>query len=362
MSRSIPGAPGRRSTRRTGTARPVLIASTFAIGADLCGRGSPLEAVQRHPDPAAAAELDGMTAPSVADVEATRAEINGRLKPPAPSTAVSTKDAVPRDGAAAPTAASASPATESSADRSLRELLQERLGLLDEYDKAAREFKAASHPEPSPEKQADEARAELARLQSLLNQAASNPDVLLPPTFRGAAAGPKPVVSLEMKEAIEAATGECQESRAKLEALRAEAASREAQQNARRAERDRLFQTVVPQTAPSERDEAAGGPWNATTAANRDAAAAGEGATGQRVVESRGSRSMRLRAAEAEIALEAKLAGVRELGLQVAQAQAQYAEQTLGPDAIAVQRGRRASGARPQGPRRRRGERGEPRR
>ena len=48
-----------------------------------------------------------------------------------------------------------------------------------------------------------------------------------------------------MKEAIEAATGELKECKAKLEALRTEVANWEGQQNARRAERDKLFQVVV---------------------------------------------------------------------------------------------------------------------
>ena len=69
---------------------------------------------------------------------------------------------------AAPSSTTASNTTaESAADKPLRELLQERLRLFDEYDKATTSFKKAAHPEPNPEQQANDARGDLLRLQAL---------------------------------------------------------------------------------------------------------------------------------------------------------------------------------------------------
>src|SRR5262249_52352214 len=120
-------------------------------------------------------------------------------------------------------------------------------------------FKEASKPEPSPEKQADEAKSDLAKVQALLTQAAANPEVLLPQAFQTARVGGKPSVDSQMKEAIEAATGELKEWKAKLESLRGEVMGWEGQQNARRADRDKLFQVVAAMKAHEpERSESAG--------------------------------------------------------------------------------------------------------
>ncbi len=213
---------------------------------------------------------------------------------------------------------------ESATDKQLREVLQERLLLFDEYEKATGKLKKANHPVPSPERQAAEARSELARLQALLAQAATNPEVLLPQTFRGSGPGGKPSISAEMKECIEAATGEVKECKAKLESMRTEAANWEGQQNARRAERDKLFQSVAAMNAHGPEREESAGSATASAASRRLAQERSINAGWKSRVE-----AMQLKAIEAEIALEARLAGVRELGLHVGHAQLQVAEKVL---------------------------------
>ncbi len=206
--------------------------------------GSPPVSAASPSPPAAAG--GAVASPSEAEVAALKAEAAAQLQglgltPAATAPAASSS---PRAPAATSTPAAATPA-ESAADKQLRELLQERIRLLEEYDRAAEALRKASHPEPSPERQAADARSELVRIQALLAQAASHPEVILPPAFRTNGTGSRQGVSAEMKEALEAATGECKESKAKLETLRTEVSSWEARQNARRAERDKLFQVVA---------------------------------------------------------------------------------------------------------------------
>src|SRR5262249_34919911 len=129
----------------------------------------------------------------------------------------------------------------------------------------------------------------------------------------------------EMKEAIESATGELKDSKAKLETLRTEVMNWEGQQNARRVERDRLFQSGVAMKAPGpERAEPTSAPATAPATAQRLAHERQVNAGWKARV-----ADMRLQALEAQIALEAKLAGVRELSVQVGQAQMQVAEKRL---------------------------------
>jgi potassium efflux system protein len=284
---------------------------------------------EAHQAATTAADSRPLSPPSDADVAALRAEATGQLQALNPSAPASPSppNVVPtptRSSTTRPATAGASIAPESTTEKQLRELLQERLQRLDEYDKAASTYKKAVHPEPSPERQADEVRSELVKVQALLVQASSNPEVLLPQAFRSAGASSRPSVNAEMKEAIEAVTGEVKESRAKLEALRSEVVNWEGQQNARRAERDKLYQAVAAMKAQGvERVESAG---PATTLASSQRLARERQVNA--IWKSRVA-AMRLQAIEAQIALEAKLAGVRELSVQVGQAQVQVAEKTL---------------------------------
>ena len=275
---------------------------------------------------------DGAAEPRTeAEVSALRAEVAGRLQAIG---APATSQAQPGGTGAGVTATVALPKTAeaagSSVDAKIRELLQERLKLLEEYGKELAAFEKASHPEPSPEKQADEARTEWARLQALLSQAGAHPEVLLPQAFRDSG---KPAVSVEMKEAIQAAASDRKESQAKLEAIRAEAAEVEVRQNAHRAERDKLFQAVAAMKARgSERTESAAESAPAPGSASPTATAALQKLAHERKENADWKARLsaaRLRAVEAQIALETRMAGVREWMIQVAQAQEQVASRTL---------------------------------
>ena len=156
-----------------------------------------------------------------------------------------------------------------------------------------------------------------------------------------------------MKDALEAATGELKECKAKLESLRTEVANWEGQQNARRAERDKLFQVVAAMKARGAEREEPAGDGDGLGGARKLARERQVNAEWKSRVE-----AMRLQAVEAQIALEAKLAGVRELGVQVGHAQVQVAEKTLELMQTRYTRGRRTAGAHPEGEGGRRGEQG----
>jgi len=204
-------------------------------------------------------------------------------------------------------------------------LLQDRLRWLDEYDEASRTLKQATHPQPSPEEQADKAKAELLRLQNILSQARAAPEALLPPLFGGSPAAATSVLASEMKDAIEATSNELKDWKTKLEILRSEIARWNSLQNARRAQRDRLFQQVTTLTAKSAEYEAAVS--DAQTAAARQLAH-------ERLVNFQWQaqvEALRLKVIEAQLILEGKLALIRELNVQVYRAHVQIAEKTLEP-------------------------------
>jgi hypothetical protein len=271
-------------------------------------------------------------APSDAEVASMRAQAAGQLRALNPSagddSATSTAAGI-RAGAAPSSTTTSATTTESAADKQLRDLFQERLRLLDEYDKTTMAFKKAAHPERSPEQQANDARVDLMQLQAQLARATMHPEVLLPPAFSGpgANAGSRSGVSAEMREALEAATGELKEHKAKLDSLRTEVANWEGLQNARRAERDKLFQVVAAMKARgADRDET-----TPPSSASSSSPPARRLARERQVNADWKSRveAIRLQAKEAQIALEAKLTGVRELTVQVGQLQVQVAEKRL---------------------------------
>ena len=63
----------------------------------------------------------------------------------------------------------------------MRQVLEERLRLLEEWQKTSKELRTLEHPDEDPDRQAADARAEIERLQPLLEQSARDPDALLPP-------------------------------------------------------------------------------------------------------------------------------------------------------------------------------------
>jgi potassium efflux system protein len=218
---------------------------------------------------------------------------------------------------------SAAAVVDPAASKAIKELLRERLQLMGEHDRLSIALSRATHPEPSPERQAAEAKAELERLQSTLAQAAKAPETLLPPAFRGASAKGEAAVTTEMRDALVATTNELKEWKSKVEPLRSPIAKWDGQQSGRRAERDALFQHVTTLKARGKELEAA--------VKNARANPAGQLAR-ERLVnfEWEGRvESLRLQVVEAEISLEAKLADVRELNIHVCHAHVQIAERTL---------------------------------
>jgi hypothetical protein len=146
-----------------------------------------------------------------------------------------------RSGASSATAGPRSVLLDSALNKPLCELLQQRLGLLDEYSKATRELEEATHPIPSPEQQAADAKIELQRLEAVLNASPKVPETLLPPSFRHASGALTP----EMKDDLDATVSDLREDKAKLEMLMNEVSKWDSLQKSQRAERDRLFQRVA---------------------------------------------------------------------------------------------------------------------
>ena len=187
-----------------------------------------------------------------------------------------------------------------------REVLDARLKLLEDWEKASKEREAAEHPEVSPEREAAEAPAELEKLKVLLDQSAKDPDPLLPGSFRAALsaeAGPKPPEArlAEMKEAIESARAELKERVDELEKLRGEGTRTGASEVATlRTARDKAYQAFAAQGRPPGRARGRHrGRHRARGSRSRPREA------GQRRVECR-VEALRLATMEARIALAAK--------------------------------------------------------
>src|SRR5262249_42665678 len=151
---------------------------------------------------------------------------------------------------------------------------------------------------------------------------AGDPDVLLPATFRNLPARVSEPARAEMKEAIDAATGDLKDWSTKLEALRAEQAKATASPTAAlRAARDKAFQRLA-----------------AVKARNLERAAAAEAKTPEARALAREKRlnaawearaeAENLRAQEALIALEARRADLPALNAQVLDAHARLARKT----------------------------------
>jgi potassium efflux system protein len=304
----------------------VLILGTSSRGQEPERRSDP-----QHPPstghPSGLPEATPATASAEADVAALRAETTEQLKAMVTSSPGESAKSSAGTGAgprAAPAAAAAPALSVPKAviDKQLSDLLLERLRWLDEYDKVSKALRKAMNPQPSPERQVAEAKEELQRLQTILAQAARDPDSLLPPVYGGRPAGVSSGLGAEMKGALEAATSSLKEWKTRRETLSSEVTNWESQQTARRVERDKLFQQVATMKARS---------------AEREAVAAATTAKSRRLAQERLANFewaarvevLRLQVVEAQLALEVKLAEVRQWSLQVAQAQVQIAEKTL---------------------------------
>ena len=223
----------------------------------------------------------------------------------------------------------ASPTTKASnsaaSDKLVPTLLQDRLRWLDDFDATALALRKSTNPEPSPERQASEAKAELSKLTTILNQANTAPEALLPALFREHSPAASGTFAADMKEAIEAANNELKDWQSKLEILRSEMAKWNSLMSARRTDRDSLFERVTVLTAKIEEFKSA-----VTDAQN---------ATERRLAQERlinfewqlRVESLRLRLIEAQLALEVKLSEVRELRADVYRVHIKIATKTLEP-------------------------------
>jgi len=149
-------------------------------------------------------------------------------------------------------------ATTPSLPKPIRELLEERLKLLDEWDEVYKIRQEAEHPKKTPEQEIAELKTELAQMQATLDKAVKDPSTLLPAAFR------QPVkdvnaVCAEMKEVIDTAKADLKDWKAKLEKLRSAEASRSITSSivALRTERDKLQKSVAALASRRKEIEAA---------------------------------------------------------------------------------------------------------
>jgi len=339
------GQTGPRNQGALNRALGLVVSVTIVLGVASRGQEPEPRAEPVTPqEPATGTPLSAKTpraTPFGPDTAALRAETNLRLKAfgasgmpndKASATGNASPDSAPgsavgpaptRPDGAAGSAVRAAAATDSAVHKPIPALLRDRLHWLEEYDTAFAALQQATHPEPSPESQAGEAKADLNRLEAIIAQAAKAPETLLPACFGRSSNQGSIVLSTEMKDALEATTNEWKKWKLKIDSVRGLIANWEGLQNARRAQRDKLFQRVTSLKAKTEEFKEA--VTNAQTAHGRQLAQ-------ERLVnfewEAR-VESLRLQVIEAEIGLEVKLADVRELTLHVCHAHIKIAERAL---------------------------------
>ena len=269
----------------------------------------------------AAKEGDSETAALRAET-LDRLKAMGALTTPEPATAASPTGAAKPDGAPQ-AAAIPSTATDHIAHKPQQKLLEERLTWLEEHARLTLALKKATSPESSPEHQAEQLKTELKQLQTTLAQSSTNPESLLPGSFlkqRGAAPA---VVVAEMKDAIDAATHDLGEWKTRAEALKSAKAEREANKKKFAVDRDRDFQVVTASKSQTLEFEAA-----VIDAQNAEKAQLARERLQNHQWQVR-VETLRLQVIEAQIALEAKLADVRELEAHVCYAHIHLAEREL---------------------------------
>jgi len=235
--------------------------------------------------------------PGAVDTASARAEVAARLA------------GLPQD-----------PSRDDAAARDLRQTLGDRRRRLDEYDDAVRRRRSAENPEPSPDAQAAAWKADLARVRALADQAAKDPDALLPKTFLNLPEAVPEPLRVELKDAIEAAGEGLREWTRRADEGRKPAAPLAAVRDAR----DKAFQRVAGLKARAD-----GRPTPA-------AGATTTGAPGLEIERLENERwegrveAERLRGLEALLALEARRADLAGLNTQVCDAHVDLDRRTLG--------------------------------
>ena len=216
------------------------------------------------------------------------------------------------------------------ATKALREVLEERITWLDSLARALKEREEAENPHPSPEKLASDAKVELERIKAILDQSATDPDVLVPVAFkRLPLAAPKGAKEPawdqgELKEAIDAAQGDLKDKNAKLNQFHAELDKKPgAVSTALRARRDEVFQRVAALRARNKERPASSGEAKATEARALAREKRVNALWEERV------EAERLKAKEALLALEGRRAELPTLSGQVFEARVRLAQKTL---------------------------------
>jgi len=290
-----------------------------------------------------------LPSPSSTQEPAVETKASRAAQPPAKSSSpaeqqagVDPKNAAPTPAAPAPNDAAAARAlakerlktltqpaekADTAQNKGLREVLEERLRKLDEWDAASKARDEAEHPAQLPEHQASELKAKLERVRASLDRSAKNSTILLPDTFRGRIDKISTDTLSEMKQAIETAKEELQKATADLDDFRSNPERNASNALADlRAERDRMHQKCTTfETLRAEREAAV---------TKADSAEAREMAS-ERLInfdwESR-VETERLRTKEAEIELRTKLSALDEPELQLREARRELAKRAL--DAI----------------------------
>ncbi len=208
--------------------------------------------------------------------------------------------------------------------RALRELVEERLNWLDDWEKAVKDRTAAENPEQTPEKSAAEWKADLERITSSLSQTAKDPDSLLPKSFRKLSAEVSDAIRDEMKQTIDSAQNELKEWSSKREQARANPSRKDGGDLATlRSTRDQTFRRVSGLKARGLEREAA-----VNQAKNPEARDLAREKLLNFQWESR-VENERLRGQEARLALETKRADLAALNLQRIDAHVLLSQKTL---------------------------------
>ncbi len=262
--------------------------------------------------PTSATSSSQATAEVIADPEATpvdtaalRDELTKRLKDTSDKTGKNATPIIPKP---------------------VRDVLEDRLRLLDEWDKALKARREAEHPEPTPERQVAEIKTDLATIKATLSQTAKDPSILLPAAFRHPASEVNEAVANEMKEAIEAAKIEVKEWKTKLEKLRGVEATRSTTSTIAsiRSERDQIHQRVAALTPRRKELEA-----NLAAAKSADEKTLATERLANFEWESR-VETERLLLQDARITLEMKLLGFPDLNKQACDAHVSLSSKKLG--------------------------------
>jgi potassium efflux system protein len=300
------------------------------------GHEDPVDSTAPRTDQSVAAEPS--MAARLSEVEAARAAALDRIRTLAPAPTMTAADQAPTEPAgsvhALPVAAPAaeippadklesSPSSPATRNTPLRAVLDERVRLLDDYDKVTRALDELTHPRESPRALAAAAAAEIRRLELVAKEASTQPESLLPPVFRQAARDGSRTLGVEMKHALEEVTEETKKWRLEADALTAQAHQSDSRQDKLRSERDKVSHELANLKATREEFESA--VTDATSTASRQLARERLTNFGWRTR----LENERLHLLEAQIAVESKLTEVHTLKLQVARLHLKIATTTL---------------------------------